>query len=574
MLQGSAVVTIYFQNSLIGVRKDVLSSPSLKSYFEFGYVTKKQLTQCETVIRCAMLSQHNVDGVRFFTFDTLAETLSLDLSDPRATRNALYYVRSSLLKKNFLSCESLSSIQQSALSELIGMGSVQEVFYFVLPSDRIEKELPKVRSGGDSNLPQHYIEIDGEVTNTGSLNVITHCLHRYMRISSDDGRTFIKGQSKVKPSASDTKTVNALTTQINVQSSSLTTSEVMMSDDAVVCGYLYTQIIDAIQTRLESSSLASEKLINVFSFPKNKILRHFKKALGTGSRITLDKTIERITSTEFTLTQGDEFGDWFMTKIGLVDEYGKPLQQAKLRLLEAVGQSQAVREGSGDVTYSSVVVALPQFIFRQIESSLSKMRSVPVATLYNPVYWRPLTLLQAKHNGLVNALLDKYKYWCAFPGSRNTIQDIRELYSHLYEVDKQYDINILTSRLLQALLDKPFAIAADQVATSSHRKRTRAKTVYALLDPSLLLAITCSHDNFNTAKLSHLTYCITVVCLSNQPANQVDLLLKTNQAQRSLNPADAMQHLQQQYDQHGAFLRELLSKPTSSVLPTQQALLF
>lgn len=567
-------MTTFFQNSLIGVRAEVLAAPSLKSYFEFGYLTKKQLSQCETVLRCAMLSQHNVDGVRFFTFDTLAGALSLDLTDTRASRNALYYIRTSLLKKNFLVCETLSPLQQSGLSELIGVGSVEEVFYFVLPSDRIEKDLPKVRSGGNANLPEHYIEIDGEVTNTGSLNVITHCLHRYMRIAKDDNRTIIKGHSKVKPSASDTKTVNALTTQINVQSSSLTTSEVMLSDDAVVCGYLYTQIIDSIQTRLEESSLESEKLINVFSFPKNKILRHFKKTLGTGSRVTLDKTIERITSTEFTMTQADEFGDWFMTKIGLVDENGYPLQQAKLRLLEAVGQSQVVRGQSGDVTYSSIVVALPQFIFRQIETSLSKMRRAPVATLYNPVYWRPLTLLQAKHNGLVNALLDKYKYWCAFPGSKNTIGDIRELYSHLYELDKKYDINLLTSKLLQALLDKPFALAADQVVTSSHRKRTRAKTVYALLDPSLLLAITCDHDNLNSAKLSHLTYRITVVCLSKHPATQVDLMLRRNQAQRALNPGDAMQHLQQQHDQHHAFLGDLLSKPTASISSTQQALLF
>jgi hypothetical protein len=574
MLQGLAVVTTFFQNSLIGIRPDVLAASSLKSYFEFGYLTKKQLTQCEALIRCAMLSIHNVDGVRFFTFDTLAEALSLDFTDTRASRNALYYLRSSLLKKNFFCCENLSTVQQSALSELIDVDPIQEVFYFVLPSDRIERDLPKIRSGGNSNLPEHYIEIDGEVTNTGSLNLITHCLHRFMRISKDDVRTVIKGHSKVKPSANDAKLVDALTTQINVQSTSLTTSQIMLSDDAVVCGYLYTQIIDIIQTRLETSELKLEKLINVFSFPKNQILRHFKKTLGTGSRVTLDQSIERITSTEFTLTQGDEFGDWFMQKIGLVDENGNPLQQAKLRLLEAVCQSQVLRGHTGDVTYSSVVVALPQFIFRQLETSISNMRKAPVATLYNPVYWRPLTLLQAKHNGLVNALLDKYKYWCAYPGSKNTIGDIRELYYHLYEMDKKYDINVLTSRLLQAILDKPFAIAADQVGTSSHRKRTRAKTVYALLDPSLLLVISCDHDNFKTAKLSHLTYRITVVCLSKHAATQVELLLKQNQAQRALNPADAMPYLQQQYEQHDVFLRALISKPMSPVLPTQQALTF
>lgn len=567
-------MAIYFQNSLIGVRAEVLAVPSLKNYFEFGYLTSKQLSQCESILRCAMLSQATVDGVRFFTFDTLAQALSLDLSDPRASRNALYYLRSALLKKDFLTRETLSSVQQSALSELIDVGTVQEVFYFGLPRDRVENTMPTIKSGGNSNLPEHYIEIDGEVSNTGSLNVITHCLHRYMRISKDDKRTVISGYSKVKPSASDTKLINAATTQINVQSSSLTTSEVMLSDDAVVCGYLYTQIIDVIQSRLDSTNDIDEKLINVFTFPKNNILNHFKKTLGTGNRVTLDRAIERITSTEFTLTQGDEHGDWFMKKIGLVDESGQPLQQAKLRLLEAVGQSQIVRGAMGDVTYSSIVVALPPFIFRQIETSLLKMRTAPLTTLYNPVYWRPLTLLQAKHNGLVNALLDKYKYWCSFPGSKNTIGDVRELFNHLYELDKKYDLNVLTSRLLHALLDKPFAIAADQVMTSSYRKRTRVKTVYALLDPSLLLAITCEHENVSAAKLSHLTYRITVVCLSKQAAAQVDLLLQQNQAQRALNPVDAIPYLQQQYDQHSRHLSDLLSKPTSTNLPIQQALLF
>jgi hypothetical protein len=38
-----AIVSSFFEQSLIGVRPDVLSAQSLKSYVEFGYLTKKQL---------------------------------------------------------------------------------------------------------------------------------------------------------------------------------------------------------------------------------------------------------------------------------------------------------------------------------------------------------------------------------------------------------------------------------------------------------------------------------------------------------------------------------------------------
>lgn len=565
---------LIFQNSIIGVKPDVLAAPSLDSFIEFKYLTKKnQIHQCEAIIRCAMMSPHKIDGSRFFTFSTLADSLSLSLKeeDARATRNALYYIRSSLINKEFLVKESLSQTQQAALTELTGIESIEDVFYFVFPKAPISDEKSTIKSGGKPNIAEPYIEIDGEASSHGSLNVITHCLSRFMRVSKEDNRTSIQGTSKIKPSAADAKLLNAELTEIHVQSASLTTSEVMLSDDAVVCGYLYAQIIETIQNRIASIDYSDDKLKNVFSFPKNQILRHFKKTLGTGSRVMLDKIIERIVSTQFTLTQKDEFGDWFMKKVGLVDEYDNGLQQAPIRLLEPVGQTNATRDELGNVTYSTIVVALPDFVFKQIDDSIKQKKIDSMTRLYNPVYWRPQTLLYAKHNGLVNAILDKYKYWCSFPGSRNTISDIRNLYPLLYQLDKHYDVNLLTSRLIQALLDKPFAIAADQVINSSHRNRTRSKCLYALLDFSLLVSITCDHPNLPKAKLSHLHYTITVVCLGKQNASRLDLMLSKNKNQAQLTPGNSFAHLQQQYDDNQDLLRDFLNNPTSTIVPTEIA---
>jgi hypothetical protein len=220
-----------------------------------------------------------------------------------------------------------------------------------------------------------------------------------------------------------------------------------------------------------------------------------------------------------------------------------------------------VRGLDGQLTYSSIVVALPQFVFTQIQASRKTYQAEQVSRLYNPVYWRPLTLLQVKHNGLVNALLDKYKYWCSFPGSKNTIGDIRELYPHLYELEKGYDVNALTSRLLQALLEKPFALAAHKVSTSAYRNRTRVKAMYALLEPGLMVQITCDSDNFENAKLSHLAYQIIVVCLSKQAGAKVDVLLRENQTHRMLRPDNDNTLLERQYDQNEAFLSQLIAKP-------------
>jgi hypothetical protein len=549
--------------NLFSIPKKVCEKANFEHYVECKKLTKHQVSQLENLIIAGLNSSEKYDNKYIVSLQDWMGMSDYDYAN-RKNRNKFFYLRREFINSGFFKRVALNDEQLALLSERLESNKITKLHLYELTLPIAKKEVSssttKIVGGGNLQVSsKSVVEIEGDIDSTGSPTIIAKCLHRFMRTDLKDDRKLIAGEMLIKPSKKHLE-AGALPCRLNIVSSSLTSSSIMINDDAVLVCYLYSRIFQRLQEYCNSSI----EIDTVFSFQKEEIIKHLGRSSGMGVRAALDKIIDRVTSTEFKITVCKK-GDWLMRSFGFVNESGNALSSVRMRLLEPVGE---VSDSNGDTqylsddtnnkagtikSYSQIVVALPKLLERQVCRAIKNTTESESPTNNWPIFKRPTQILTARnHRGLALNLLDKYKVWLGTNGAMNEFCNMKQLFTHLYHLPDNPNYTYLTQSLIKALLNKEFALATRGCVATA--RAIKFNELYARLDFNIIVRLTCNASNLKDAKLSKLVFNIKAVRLNESQAYKLQNTIPQNGSSGMAN----LNELENRYEYAETLLRSFM----------------
>jgi hypothetical protein len=272
---------------------------------------------------------------------------------------------------------------------------------------------------------------------------------------------------------------------------------------------------------------------NLFRFDKRSLLLDLKLSDSGGNRETLDKSVDRIINTRFSLSSDSE-ALWLMQKLGLVDGNGKPYSKAPVRLIEEVGQTEdstsedldALFKARGSLRYFDL--ALPSFLERQINDTIKNRREKMASTSNRKVpvlkmFTRDKKLLSGEEKGLIWLINEHLSSKLARPGFSVGPVPLEKFFSAFSASVKSPDdvMNVLKG-VFHGLHSDRHLLYIDGWNVN-RRNQPRLKTLHAIIDSKLLVSIDNVTRNYTpTTRIRNLRYTFRAIRLTEDEVKECE----------------------------------------------------
>ena len=388
-----------------------------------------------------------------------------------------------------------------------------------IPEDQRSSVYRKARRAEmelNAQMPFTYAET--QLQKMGTYEFLSNFLNRCIRPDTTNQQKTIKNEFKVPV---PNEKISGL---LNITTTTLDTSEILIADDMVLVDYILSVILE----RLEDSEGLILPIENRFRFDYSSILADFNITDSGGYRDVLNRQFDRIFSTAFTIVACPKT-IWLMEKLGFVDAEGKPYDNVSVRLLSQIGQrNQDVPAGVDTILNNRKVnryidLSLPDHLIQQINNSLERGDRRLV-----PMFSRDKLLIQQSQPGLPWMLNNFLSQKCPRPGFKYGAVELKsfcQLWIKAWETKAESIKGTLS--ILKMLLVQGKLLYVEGFKQNS-RNQPRITLLYSKIDSYLIKIENQTPDG---KQLGSLIYTFTAVKFTeaeHKEANERSLLIKEN----------------------------------------------